>query len=128
MDRVPAYLLVYFCKIKKHSEEGGYLYARIKDMDIVRATDEVAMLSELRELHLIGLSENKKDVVYNPLQYIDADGALVHRVGTEMDVPVPLSFVTLARGHYIWTEIVCDSLIWLLTAFIGAIIALIVHG
>ena len=122
MESVPAYLLVYFLRIRGHSGESGYLVSRMKGKDITHVTDEVAMLRELRDLHFVGLSEKQEDVVFDPLVYEKEPGVTVYRVGTERRVPVPTTFVTLARGRWYWTELATRATAWALTASVGAVL------
>lgn len=122
MDPVPAYLLVYFLKIRRHSGERGYLVARMDGKDLVRTTDEVAMLRELRDLRFIALSDNEEEVVFDPLVYSPNPGTIVHRGGTEHRVPVPTTFFTLARGRWYWTELFTRVAAWALTASVGAVL------
>lgn len=122
MEPVPAYLLALFLQIRRHSGESGYLVSRVEGKDVTRATDEVAMLHELRDLHFIALSEKEEEVVFDPLVYEAAPGLTVHRAGTEKRVHVPTTFVTLARGRWYWTELLTRATAWALTASVGAVL------
>lgn len=122
MEPVPAYLLAFFLQIRKHSGESGYLVSRVKGKDVTRATDEVAMLRELRDLHLIALSGKEEDVTFDPLAYEQKPGVTVHRLGTEGQVCVPITFWTLARGRWYWTELLTRATAWALTASVGAVL------
>lgn len=122
MEPVPAYLLAYFLRIRRHSGESGYLVARMEGKDLVHATDEVAMLQELRDLHFIALSDKEEDVVFDPLTIEIAPGMTVSTLGTEKRVHVPTTFVTLARGRWYWTELVTRAAAWALTASVGAVL------
>ncbi len=122
MDTAPAYLLWYFIRIRKHSGESGYLVSRVKGGNLVEATDELSMLWELRDLHFIALSEEDQDVVFQPLEFEPAPGIVVRRVGTQMTISVPNSFIVLARGRWYWTEILSRAAVWAITASVGAVI------
>lgn len=122
MESAPAYLLAYFMRIRKHSEEPGYLVSRMKGKDITRVTDEVTMLRELRDLHFIGLTEEYEEIAFDPLVHEPAPEVTAFRVGTEKRVPVPVMFITLARGHWFWTELVTRAAAWALTASVGAVL------
>lgn len=122
MESVPAYLLAYFLRIRKHSEERGYLVSRMKGKDMASVTDEVAMLRELSDLHLIGLSDKEAEIVFGPLVFEVEPGVTVHRAGTETRVYVPTTFVTLARGRWYWTELVTRAAAWAVTASVGAVL------
>lgn len=122
MEPVPAYLLVYFLMIRAHSGEPGYLVARMEGKDLDRVTDEVAMLRELRDLHFIGLSNHEENVVFDPIVKKVTPNLTVWRAGTEKGVPVPASFVTLARGRWFWTELVTRAVGWAASSAVGAAI------
>lgn len=128
MELVPPYLAAYLWQIRKHSGENGYLKRRLEDKDPASAVYEKSMLAELLELHLIAVSDNEDDVVFNPHVTQRPDGVVEVRGGTEQRVPVPRCFIVLARGHYLWTEYVFAGGRWLLTAFLGALIALLVSA
>ena len=122
MEPVPAYLIAFFLQIRRHSGESGYLVSRVEGKDVTRATDEVAMLEELRDLHFIALSGKKEDVTFDPLVYEKEPGVIVHRLGTEKRVHVPTTFWTLARGRWYWTELLTRATAWALTASVGAVL------
>lgn len=128
MEPVPPYLVLYLWKIRKGSGKPGYLKRRFEDVGLERSTYEKAMLREALDLHLIGLSEQEDEVVFDPLVEEVEPGVIVHRTGTEHRVSVPNTFVMLARGHWLWTEWVASSGKWLLTAVLGALIALAIAG
>lgn len=67
MERVPAYLVVYLLKIRKHSGESGYLERRLEGKSQQRAVYEKAMLEELSDLHLIAVTDKEHDIVLNPI-------------------------------------------------------------
>ena len=114
MDPVPAYLLVYLLKIRKHSGEPGYLKRRLEDKTADVATYECAMIREAVELHLVGASEEEDELVFDPS---------TSRFGTTDRVDVPHVFVMLARGHYAWSEVASGAGKWLLAALVGGLIA-----
>lgn len=122
MEPVPAYLLVFFLRIRRHSGESGYLVSRVKGKDVTRATDEIAMLRELRDLHFISLSGKEEDVTFDPLAYEKEPGVIVHRLGTEELAHVPVTFWTLARVRWYWTELLTRATAWALTASVGAVL------
>ena len=128
MELVPPYLAAYLWQICKHSGESEYLKRRLEDKDPASAVYEKSMLAELLDLHLIAVSEGKEDVIFNPHVTKRPDGVVEVRSGTEERVSVPRCFVLLARGHYLWTEYVFAGGRWLLTAFLGALIALLVSA
>lgn len=117
MDTVPIYLLAYFLKIRKHSGEVGYLERRFERYDATRAADEETMLRELVDLHLVGVSVDDVDVVIDPVVRHEG-GRVSVRKGTQLTIRVPACFVVLARGRYIWTEILAKFVGWLLTAIV----------
>lgn len=110
MDPVPAYLLWYLLRIRRHSGEPGYLVERAKSLDVEVATYEASMLREMQELHLVGLSD-------------DEDVSLPDGYGNRCYVKFPRDFVMLARGHYAWVEPVFGGARWLVAALLGALIA-----
>lgn len=117
MDQVPPYLALYLWKIRRHSGEPGYLRRRLEEEDFDRVVYEESMLAELRDLHLVAFSEKHEEV---PL---GAD-----RLGRARRTKVPERFVVLARGHYLWAEYLVPAAKWLVTAFLGALIALLISG
>ena len=122
MDHVPAYLLLYLLKIRKHSGEGGYLARRLKDADLGRALDEKAMLRELEDLHLIAVSENKEEVLFDQ-RFVDLlPGVPEDRQGeVRSAIDVPYLFVVAMRGRYVWVEVLLRYLGWLATAVVCGI-------
>lgn len=122
MDRIPGYLLIFYIQIKRHAEERGYLKKRLEKLDPVKATYEITMLHELRELHLIGLSEAETEVVFNPIVNHESPNHIVIGPRTETRVLVPDLFVILARGRYVWSELICDVALWLLASLTGSVI------
>ena len=110
MDPVPAYLLWYLLRIRKHSGEVGYLLDRAKSLDVAVATYEASMLREMNDLHLVGLADEQE------VAFRDEDGAVAY-------VSMPAGFVILARGHYAWVEPVFGGSRWLAAALLGALIA-----
>lgn len=126
MDLVPPYLAAYLFSIRKHSGEPGYLKRRLQPKDIDRAVYEKSMLSELYDLHLVALSKQKDELVYNPLREELPGGGMAMRGGTEHRTTIYREFRILARGHWLWTEYVFAGGRWLVTAFLGALIALLV--
>lgn len=128
MEPVPAYLLVYLWKIRKHSGEIGYFKRRLESEDIERAVYEKSMLRELYDLHLIALTEGKDELVFEPLKLEYAPGKWMMRTGTEHSTTVPRGFVMLARGHYIVFELAASAARWILAALVGGLIALAING
>lgn len=128
MELVPPYLAAYLWRIRKHSGERGYFKRRLEDKDVDRAVYEKSMLAELLELHLVALSDKEDEIVYDPLVLEISPGVVARRTGTQTKVSVPNSFAVLARGHYLWTEYAFAGGRWLVTAFLGAAIALLVSG
>lgn len=112
MDRVPAYLIVYLLKIRKHSNEEGYLERRAESIGVEQAIYERSMLREMQDLHLIACPD-PKDIPF-------ADD------GRASYVPFPSEFVLLARGRYLFGEVFADSLKWVGASAFGALIALAV--
>lgn len=110
MEPVPAYLLWYLLRIRKHSGERGYLLRRAQALDVKVATYEASMLSEMKDLHLVGLSDEQE------VPFADERGK-------PCTVPMPPTFVLLARGHYAWVEPVFGGARWLAAALLGALIA-----
>lgn len=126
MDLVPPYLAAYLFSIRKHSGEPGYLKGRLQPKDIDRAVYEKSMLTELYNLHLVALSEQQDELVYNPLRVELPGGGIATRGGTEHRTTICREFRILGRGHWLWTEYVFAGGRWLVTAFLGALIALLV--
>ena len=122
MDAVPAYLLAHFLKIRKHAGERGYLISRVREKDLQTSLDELSMARELQELHLIALSDQEDEIVFNPLVEEIRPGLTAKYVGTEQRVSFPRTFVVLARGRYIWTEILSSCTLWIASSVIGAVI------
>lgn len=118
MGDVPLYLLVYYLEIRKHAEEVGYLERRFRGMDLTRAADEKVMIEELVDLHLIAVTEQEVDVTYNPLIEQLGPGHFAYRVGRESTLAVPKEFIILARGRYVWTELLARFVGWLVTALV----------
>lgn len=123
MDRVPAYLVVYLLKIRKHSGESGYLERRLEGKSQQRAVYEKAMLEELSDLHLIAVTDKEHDIVFNPLMKEVEPGFRITFIGEQGEVAIPSSFVILARGHYLWLEWFGDGFKWFLAALFGGLIA-----
>lgn len=128
MERVPAYLVVYLLKIRKHSGEFGYLKRRLENVSLERAVYEKSMLRELLDLHLIALSDKEDEIVFDPLVVEVEPGVIFHRNGTENRVSIPNCFTLLARGHYLWLEWLGDGAQWLVASLIGALIALLISA
>ncbi|AJC11696.1 hypothetical protein JI75_02410 [Berryella intestinalis] len=112
MDRVPGYLIVYLLRIRRHSNEDGYLEKRAGSLSVDQAVYERSMLHEMQELHLIAYPDPKEIAIE------DGDGLSW--------VPFPPEFILLARGKYLFTEIIADSLKWVAASALGAAIALVV--
>ena len=115
MDEVPAYLLWYLLKIRGHSGERGYLLGRAKSLDVKVATYEASMLREMRDLHLVGLADEQ-------------DVSFFDESGEPCTIPIPGTFVILARGHYAWVEPVFGGFRWLAAALLGALIATVISA
>lgn len=128
MELVPPYLAAYLWQIRKHSGELGYVKRRLEQQDVEQAVYEKSMLTELVELHLIALSDEDQEIVFNPREVKIAPGVVAIVDSDESTMTVSGSFVLLARGHYLWTEYVFAGGRWLLTAFLGALIALLVSA
>lgn len=122
MEPVPAYLLAYFIRIRKHADEPGYLVARMEGEDVARVTDEIAMLGELRDLHFIGLSKEEDYVVFDKVTKKAARCTASWQAAIMGNAPVPHLFTVLARGRWYWTELVTRAAAWALTASVGAVI------
>lgn len=105
MDSAPAYLLLYFLKIRKHSGEVGYLVARAKKSGYAMALDEESMARDLNDLHLIALSNEKEELRFG------SETVLVHK-----------TFWLLSRGRWYWTELIARSAAWAITASVGAVL------
>lgn len=128
MGPVPPYPLAYLWKIRKHSGEPGYLKRRFQSLAPERAAYEKSMLRELFDLHLIAMSSEQEQVVIDqPVgeQRAEEPG---EGDGTVRLFAIWPTFVTLARGHYAWTEYAFGALRWLLASLLGALIALVVAG
>lgn len=131
MNSVPIYLLAFFLEIRQHQNEVGYLKRRLENVDLVTAVNEKSMVNELKDAHLIAVSNREDEVVFNPLVEEVAPGVVVHRCGIESTVTVPQTFFVLARGRYIWAELLTSYLGWLLTAVVCGIaggLAVIAQG
>ena len=128
MERVPAYLVVYLIKIRKHSGEFGYLKRRLENVSLERAVYEKSMLRELLDLRLIALSDKEDEIVFDPLVVEVEPGVIIHRSVTENRVSIPNCFTLLARGHYLWLEWLGDGAQWLVASLIGALIALLISA
>lgn len=115
MDSVPAYLLLYFLKIRKHAGEVGYLERRMTLNGLAHAMDEKQMLSELCDLHLIALSENENEVVF-PQKFVEL-GPGLPAPGASV-VKIPLVFVVAVRGRYVWFELLLRYVGWVATALV----------
>lgn len=122
MEPVPAYLIAFFWRIRKHSGEDGYLVSRLEPDDLVAATDQLSMLRELVDLHLIALTDKEEHLVFDPLVREEVPGMRVFRAGTEKSVDMPTMFWTLARGRWYWTELLTRATAWALTASVGAVL------
>lgn len=109
MERVPAYLVVYLLKIRKHAGEFGYLAKRFEGIGPERAVYESTMLAEAEELHLLGLSKQRDEVAYETAK--------------RDSVFAPRYFMLFARWHYLWLEWLGDGIKWLLAAVVGGLIA-----
>ena len=120
MEPVPAYLLAFFWRIRKHSREDGFLVSRLKPNDLVAATDQLCMLRELRDLHFIALTNKEEHLVFDPLVIDIGPGARAFHTGTEEKVDMPTTFWTLARGRWYWTELLTRATAWAVTASVGA--------
>lgn len=131
MELVPPYLAAYLWRIRKHSGEIGYFKRALAPKDIEAAVYEKSMLSELEKLHLVTLTDEEDEVLYEP-SVTEPDGTTYHLSGDTQRTTVPRGFLMLARGHWLWTEYVFVSLRWLVTAalggFIGNLIALAVSN
>lgn len=122
MEPVPAYLIAFFWRIKKHSGEDGYLVSRLEPDDLVAATDQLSMLRELVDLHFIALTDKEERLVFDPLVREDVAGVRAFHPGTEKSVDMPTTFWTLARGRWYWTELLTRATAWALTASVGAVL------
>lgn len=122
MEPVPAYLIAFFWRIRKHSGEDGYLVSRLEPDDLVAATDQLSMLRELVDLHFIALSDKEERLVFDPLVREEVPGMRVFCTGTEKSVHMPTTFWTLARGRWYWTEILTRATAWAVTASAGAVL------
>lgn len=94
----------------------------MKGYDAVRAVDEASMIQELVDLHLIAVSDKEGHVPVGPIDVRAATGVSVRSSGETHYVPVPMDFITLARGHRYWTEVVTRLLAWFLTALVAALL------
>lgn len=128
MERVPAYLVVYLFKIRKHSGEFGYFKRRLENKSLERAVYEKSMLKEMLDLHLIALTDKEDEIVFDPHVVEVAPGTIVTRGGAEFTVSLPSGFTMLARGHYLWLEWVGDGAQWLFASLVGALIALLISA
>lgn len=108
MEKVPIYLLCFYVKIRKHADEEHYLYKLLVDADEKTLVRTKSMLHELVDMHFIALSE-KVD---------ERRGRNIYEYSVQ--------FITLARPHYYWSELLTSVLAWSTTAFLGAVVALIV--
>ena len=122
MEPVPAYLIAFFWRIRRHSGEDGYLVTRLEPDDLVAATDQLSMLRELVDLHFIALTDKEEHLVFSPLVIDIGPGARAFRAGTEEKVDMPTTFWTLARGRWCWTELLTRATAWAITASIGAVL------
>lgn len=97
MDLVPPYLAAYLWQIRKHSGEVGYIETRLDGKGFERAAYEKSMLTELANLRLIALSDDQKELVFDPLNVEVMPGLTVTQTGSERSVNVPVAFIVLAR-------------------------------
>lgn len=122
MEPVPAYLIAYFIRIRRHAGEQGYIVSRMKDLDIQSATDEVCMLKELRDLHFIGLSGEQHEIVFDSMGNPVDTSRIKNIFSGRMSTQVPDGFVLLARGRWYWTELVTRASSWAMTAAAGSVV------
>lgn len=129
METAPLYLLLYFHEIRKHAFEKGYLLSRIEGTDATRAVDETSMLASLEELKFITRSKDCGKATFDVevLDVIpDGGGVRPDPKHKSITVEVPETFFVLSRGRLYWTEILSRCALWLLTAFLGAVVALLI--
>lgn len=132
MEPVPAYLLAYFLRIRKHSDEIGYLVTRLEGKGIVSFTDEITMLRELRDLHFIGLSDKEDEIVFDKVTGKAMRCTADWQKAIMVSASVPRCFTIFARGRWYWTELLTRATAWALTAScsaaLGAIFAIWITG
>ena len=132
MEKPPAYLLYFLLRIRKHSDERGYLVERFKDMELDRMAREAHMLRELHRLGFVALPDETEEKVYNPLREEVAPGVIVHKAGTEIRVPYAPTFSLLPAGHYVLRELAFEAvgkgIGTVLTALVGIVIGLLIAG
>lgn len=109
MEKVPVYLLCFYVKIRKHADEEHYLYKLLVDADEKTLVRAKSMLQELVDMHFIAMSDNVDKIRRGRKTY-----------------EYSVQFITLARPHYYWSELLTSVLAWSTTAFLGAVVALIV--
>ena len=112
MDRIPAYLLVYFLRIRGHQREERWLLQRVAKKTPEDALDEISMLRLLSDLSVITVCEDVDEVT------------LPGAHGPET-FNVPREFAVLARGNHIWSDVLGDAALWLISSVLGAVIGAI---
>ena len=105
MENAPAYLVVYFVRIKHLANKENALLRRLSEKNEQAVLDELSMLKSLEALGFVTLC---KDHVWL-------------RIG-ESNYQVPESFALLARGRHWWTELAAGILAWASASAVGAVI------
>lgn len=127
MDNCPLYLYVFFFKIRKHGLEEGYLLSRLKGAEYRRAVDETSMLAKLEDLGFLTRSKDHHDIRFRREKAVYVEGEVAPDGNKEtLTVSVPDRFLVLSRGRWYLTEVIARCVMWLLTAFLGAFIALLI--
>lgn len=122
MEPVPAYLLLHFLRIRRHGLVDGWLADTLKHKPMASAVDEVCMLREPADLHLVSLAEAEDELVFEQAPEVAPKGVGFVK-GTKYVVRAPRTFPVLARGRAYWSEVVTRLVGWALASAVGAVVA-----
>lgn len=126
-DKPPYYLMWFLIRIRRHSNEQGYLESRFDSIDdFERVGREVCMLRELRNLGMVALSESETEKILDTTISTPKPGVIKVSPGMRQSIPYPELFVVLPAGHYLIRELAMNiamSASWTVaTVLIGIII------
>ena len=133
MDKVPAYLVAHFIKVRNHMDgddavDEGWLRSRFTSRSPQRAMELALVLEELADLHLVGFATEKEELVYIGGDFCpDPPDQWRSIIGAE-SVMRPREVVLFPRGRWLWTEFLFEGLAWAAAAAVGAVIGTLATG
>ena len=132
-EHIPAYLLWYLLKIRRHAGERDFFEKRFADMSREKVLIEVQMAKQLFERGLILLPDAKKgEKVFNQLVREIAPGVTARRLGTESRIRYWGFFDLTPAGNYALRESLVQALLsgigTFAVALIGGVAALALKG